>query len=119
MGTCHISDTNCSSTTIASASKAFAHYPGILSSREVEVLRLVTRGLTDAQNAERMVLSPHIVTTHLTSIYGKSRFPGVVDLLATPSSTNWGFGITCDRNPKKHRSLFRVGIEVELLNPRG
>ena len=33
--------------------------------------RLVAQGLTDAQVAEKLVLSPRTVSTHLTSIYGK------------------------------------------------
>jgi DNA-binding NarL/FixJ family response regulator len=37
----------------------------------VEVTRLVANGLTDAQIAERLVISPRTVTTHLTSIYNK------------------------------------------------
>ena len=39
--------------------------------REVEVLKLVAEGLTDAQVAERLFLSPRTVTTHLSSIYNK------------------------------------------------
>jgi predicted ATPase/DNA-binding NarL/FixJ family response regulator len=46
-------------------------YPGGLTAREVEVLRLVARGLTDAQVADELVLSKRTVSTHLTSIYGK------------------------------------------------
>jgi DNA-binding CsgD family transcriptional regulator len=46
-------------------------YPAGLTPREVEVLRLVAAGLTDAQVAERLSLSPRTVTTHLTSIYNK------------------------------------------------
>jgi predicted ATPase/DNA-binding CsgD family transcriptional regulator/TPR repeat protein len=46
-------------------------YPDGLTSREVEILRLVAKGLTDAQIAERLVISPRTVNTHLTSIYGK------------------------------------------------
>ncbi len=46
-------------------------YPAGLTAREVEVLRLVAQGLTDAQVAERLVVSPRTVTTHLTSIYNK------------------------------------------------
>lgn len=42
-----------------------------LTAREVEVLRLVAEGLTDAQVAERLVLSVRTITTHLTSIYTK------------------------------------------------
>jgi predicted ATPase/class 3 adenylate cyclase/DNA-binding CsgD family transcriptional regulator len=46
-------------------------YPNTLTSREVEVLRLVAQGLTDAQVAEQLVISPRTVNTHLTSIYNK------------------------------------------------
>jgi len=35
------------------------------------VLRLLAQGLTDAQIAERLIISPRTVNTHLTSIYGK------------------------------------------------
>jgi DNA-binding NarL/FixJ family response regulator len=42
-----------------------------LSGREVEVLRLVARGLTNDQVADQLFLSKRTVTTHLTSIYTK------------------------------------------------
>jgi predicted ATPase/DNA-binding CsgD family transcriptional regulator len=42
-----------------------------LTAREVDVLRLVAEGLTDAQVAEQLVLSPRTVSTHLRSIYNK------------------------------------------------
>jgi ATP/maltotriose-dependent transcriptional regulator MalT len=42
-----------------------------LSAREVEVLRLVTQGLTDAQVAEQLVISPRTVNWHLSAIYSK------------------------------------------------
>ena len=42
-----------------------------LSAREVEVLKLVAEGLTNAQVARRLFLSPRTVDTHLTSIYHK------------------------------------------------
>jgi len=45
--------------------------PAGLTTREVEVLRLVAQGLTDAQVAERLVISHRTVTTHLSSIYNK------------------------------------------------
>ncbi|NTW35907.1 MAG: response regulator transcription factor, partial [Syntrophobacteraceae bacterium] len=50
---------------------ARASYPGGLTAREVEVLRLVARGLTDAQVADDLVLSRRTVSTHLSSIYSK------------------------------------------------
>jgi predicted ATPase/DNA-binding CsgD family transcriptional regulator len=48
-----------------------ASHPAGLTAREIVVLRLVAQGLTDAQVAEKLVLSPRTVSTHLTSIYGK------------------------------------------------
>jgi predicted ATPase/class 3 adenylate cyclase/DNA-binding CsgD family transcriptional regulator len=46
-------------------------YPDGLTAREVEVLRIVARGLTNEQVAELLVISPRTVDTHLTSIYSK------------------------------------------------
>jgi DNA-binding CsgD family transcriptional regulator len=46
-------------------------YPDGLTAREVEVLRLVTQGLTDPQVAQQLVISPHTVNSHLKAIYGK------------------------------------------------
>jgi predicted ATPase/class 3 adenylate cyclase/DNA-binding CsgD family transcriptional regulator len=42
-----------------------------LTAREIAVLRLVAQGLTDAQVAERLVISPRTVNAHLRSIYSK------------------------------------------------
>ncbi len=46
-------------------------YPAGLTAREVEVLRLVARGLTDAAVAKQLFLSPRTISTYLRSIYGK------------------------------------------------
>jgi ATP/maltotriose-dependent transcriptional regulator MalT len=46
-------------------------YPAGLTAREVEVLRLLAGGLTDLQIAEKLVLSPRTVHTHISSIYNK------------------------------------------------
>lgn len=46
-------------------------YPAGLTTREVEVLRLVAQGLTNEQVAQRLVISLRTVDTHLTSIYRK------------------------------------------------
>jgi DNA-binding CsgD family transcriptional regulator len=48
-----------------------ATYPDGLTAREVEVLRLLATGLTDAQIAEHLVLSLHTVHAHLRTIYSK------------------------------------------------
>jgi ATP/maltotriose-dependent transcriptional regulator MalT len=58
-----------SSTTILSSSTP--EYPAGLTSREVEVLGLVAEGLTNAQVAQRLFLSPRTVHRHLNSIYRK------------------------------------------------
>jgi predicted ATPase/DNA-binding CsgD family transcriptional regulator len=46
-------------------------YPAGLTAREVEVLRLVAGGLADLQVAEKLVLSPRTVHSHISSIYSK------------------------------------------------
>ena len=46
-------------------------HPGGLTDREVEVLRLVTAGLTSAEVGRRLFLSPRTVDWHLSSIYSK------------------------------------------------
>jgi DNA-binding CsgD family transcriptional regulator len=46
-------------------------HPAGLTTREVEVLRLVAMGLTDVQIAEKLILSPRTVHAHISSIYSK------------------------------------------------
>ncbi len=46
---------------------------GSLTDRQVEVLRLLGRGLTDAQIANELFLSPRTVHAHVRAIYGKLR----------------------------------------------
>ena len=46
-------------------------YPAGLTPREVEVLRLVAQGLSDAEVAARLYISVHTVKTHLRATYGK------------------------------------------------
>jgi DNA-binding CsgD family transcriptional regulator len=48
-----------------------ATYPGGLTEREVEVLRLLAQGLTYAQIAEKLIISRRTVNTHVISIYSK------------------------------------------------
>ena len=45
--------------------------PDGLTARELEVLRLLATGLTDAQIAEQLVLSLHTIHAHLRTIYSK------------------------------------------------
>ncbi|HET6312934.1 MAG TPA: tetratricopeptide repeat protein [Chloroflexia bacterium] len=45
--------------------------PHNLTPREIEVLQLIAEGLTDAQVADRLVLSTRTVQAHLRSIYSK------------------------------------------------
>jgi predicted ATPase/DNA-binding CsgD family transcriptional regulator/tRNA A-37 threonylcarbamoyl transferase component Bud32 len=52
-------------------SAATLDHPGGLTPREVEVLRLLGQGLSNHQIAERLVLSPYTVNSHIQSIYGK------------------------------------------------
>jgi predicted ATPase/DNA-binding CsgD family transcriptional regulator len=53
------------------AGRAASSLPDDLTTREADVLRLVAEGLTDAQIAERLVLSVRTVRAHLRSIYSK------------------------------------------------
>jgi DNA-binding CsgD family transcriptional regulator len=50
-------------------------YPAGLTEREVEVLRLAATGLTTAEVAERLYLSPRTVESHLQRIYAKLAVP--------------------------------------------
>ena len=53
------------------AAPASTTLPFGLSAREAEVLRLVAQGLSNAQAAERLFVSPRTVDQHLRSIYNK------------------------------------------------
>src|SRR5436853_5546825 len=55
----------------APPTKSPTTYPDGLTAREVEVLRLLAQGLTDAQIAAQPIISPRPVNTHLKAIYGK------------------------------------------------
>jgi predicted ATPase/DNA-binding CsgD family transcriptional regulator len=61
------------SSPLAPSGKSPVTYPDRLTAREVEVLRLVAQGMSDVQIADKLVISPRTVNTHLTSIYNKIR----------------------------------------------
>ena len=46
-------------------------FPAGLTAREVEVLRLLARGLTDAEIASTLIISPRTVNSHLRTIFSK------------------------------------------------
>lgn len=48
-------------------------YPAGLSAREVEVLCLVAKGLTNAEIAQQLVLSTKTVAAHLSHIFNKTK----------------------------------------------
>jgi DNA-binding NarL/FixJ family response regulator len=48
-----------------------AQHPAGLTTRELEVLRLVAQGLSDAEMAEHLFLARRTINTHLTHIYTK------------------------------------------------
>jgi ATP/maltotriose-dependent transcriptional regulator MalT len=48
---------------------------GELTPREREVLKLVAHGLSDAEIAERLVVSPHTVHRHMANVRAKLRLP--------------------------------------------
>lgn len=56
---------------VPAAEPAAAEYPDGLTERQVEVLRLLTQGLTNVQMAERLVLAPSTVQRHIANIYVK------------------------------------------------
>jgi DNA-binding CsgD family transcriptional regulator len=55
----------------ATLSSSRPEHPAGLTSREIEVLGLVAAGMTSAQIAKELFLSPRTVETHITSIYHK------------------------------------------------
>jgi DNA-binding CsgD family transcriptional regulator len=56
---------------VAPAKSASISLPDGLTARELEVLQLIAQGLTSAQMAERLILSPLTVNSHVRSIYNK------------------------------------------------
>ena len=60
-----------SATTPAPEQPSTSRPPAGLTPREVEVLGLVATGMTNAQVAEELFLSPRTVQRHLNSVYHK------------------------------------------------
>ncbi|HWZ18401.1 MAG TPA: LuxR C-terminal-related transcriptional regulator [Ktedonobacteraceae bacterium] len=56
---------------LTSTTRQKVSYPLGLTSREMDVLRLLAQGLTDAAIAQRLDIRYRTVSTHLTSIYNK------------------------------------------------
>jgi ATP/maltotriose-dependent transcriptional regulator MalT len=59
---------------------------GELTRRELEVLRLVAQGLSDAEIAERLVVSPHTVHRHVANVRTKLRLPSRAAAVAYATS---------------------------------
>jgi DNA-binding NarL/FixJ family response regulator len=56
---------------LAAKPSATSIYPAGLTQREVEVLRLLAKGLTIVQIAEQLIISFHTANAHVRSIYNK------------------------------------------------
>jgi ATP/maltotriose-dependent transcriptional regulator MalT len=61
---------------------------GLLTSREIEVLRLVARGLSDKQIAERLYLSQHTVHRHVSNVLTKLDVSSRAAAVARASGAN-------------------------------
>jgi DNA-binding CsgD family transcriptional regulator len=57
--------------TVPSSAAVASQSHAVLTARELEVLRLVSRGLTNAQVAHQLSVTPRTVNAHLTAIYRK------------------------------------------------
>lgn len=66
----------------AAAAAAAPDDPAALTSREHDVLRLIARGLTTAEMADRLGRSPNTVKTHARSLFGKLAAHNRVQALA-------------------------------------
>jgi DNA-binding CsgD family transcriptional regulator len=58
------------------------HYPAGLTPREVEVLRLLPQGLSNAEIAAVLFVSPRTVQTHLANVYAKLGVGGRAEAIA-------------------------------------
>lgn len=72
MATCSGLATTCATTLVEPVlARKKMSYPAGLTARELEVLRLVARGMSDFQVAEQLIISHRTVHAHLSSIYSK------------------------------------------------
>ena len=62
-------------------------YPAGLTPREVDVLRLLPRGLSNAEIADALFVSPRTVQTHLTNLYAKLGVGGRAEAIAYAVAT--------------------------------
>jgi predicted ATPase/DNA-binding CsgD family transcriptional regulator len=67
----HATPTNTQPVAPTPSPRKAGSYPDELTAREVEILRLVAQGCTDAQVADQLVISPRTVNWHLSVIYSK------------------------------------------------
>jgi DNA-binding NarL/FixJ family response regulator len=67
-----------------------AHGWGRLTGRELQVVELVGAGLANLEIAERLVISPETVKTHLSNIFSKLGMAGRSELAREVRSRNSG-----------------------------
>lgn len=67
------------------ATGATGSFPANLSKREIDVLRLVAEGLSNAEIAARLIISPYTINAHLRSIYRK------IGVTSRAAATRWAF----------------------------
>ncbi|MBN1439132.1 MAG: hypothetical protein JW929_06965 [Anaerolineales bacterium] len=63
--------------------------PPLLSRRELEVLKLIAEGLSNAEIAKRLSLSPGTVKVHTRNIYGKLGVKSRTQALAKAKTAGW------------------------------
>jgi DNA-binding CsgD family transcriptional regulator len=76
-----------------------------LSDRELEVARLVADGMTNRQIAERLVISPRTVSTHLDRMYARLGLASRAALARYVTEQGWGPG---DERPTDERRPGRL-----------
>jgi DNA-binding NarL/FixJ family response regulator len=61
----------------------------ILSTREIEVLKLIVEGLDFRKIAEKLFISPHTVRTHISKIYEKLHVNSKAQAISAAHKYNW------------------------------